>query len=123
MSDTNIKATRTLLAAAAQGPPTTCVRDASTIGGRAACRRHPQLRRAERVRPGDRAFRRRPRHSRPAADAPLVKRAVLQALALLNDYVEPGAETPQLKMGALLGLGLAYLGTARGSRRRGTPLA
>jgi len=35
------------------------------------------------------------------------------ALALLNDYVEPGAETPQLKMGALLGLGLAYLGTRK----------
>lgn len=35
------------------------------------------------------------------------------ALALLTEYVEPGKDTPQLKMGAALGLGLAYIGTAK----------
>ena len=33
------------------------------------------------------------------------------ALALLTEYVEPGKDKPQLKMGALLGLGLAYVWT------------
>ena len=53
--------------------------------------------------------------------APLLKRFVLQALALLNDHVEPGPETPQLKMGALLGLGLAYLGTRGAAGARHVP--
>lgn len=35
------------------------------------------------------------------------------ALALLTEYAEPGKTNPQLKMGAVLGLGLAYIGTAK----------